>query len=141
MTSEDGAVELRREPLPPLVDLEREWRGLEASAEPSFFTSWHWIGTLLSVLPESARPDLMRGATNGDTVALALVGSRSLRRRGVIRSRGLYLNETGDPVFDGLTIEHNGFLAVSGKEDAALAALTLWFAQIPDAADEFHISG
>lgn len=82
MTSQ-GAVELRRERLPPIGELEHDWRGLEAIAQPSFFTSWHWLGTLLSALPENAQPDLLRGTSGGETVALALVGSRFSRRRGI----------------------------------------------------------
>jgi len=71
----------------------------------------------------SSRLSLIRGTIGGRTVALGILGSRSLRRRGLIRSRGLYLNEIGDPIFDSLSIEHNAFLAAAGMEDAALTAL------------------
>src|SRR5438045_3893259 len=94
-------IVFRREALPGLPGLEREWRALEAVGHPSFFTSWHWIGTLLAAVPPASRPKLLRGTVHGRTVSLALLGSsQTRRRRGLVRSRGLHLNETGDPHFD-----------------------------------------
>ena len=97
----DSEVEFRREALPPAPALERDWRLLEAVSRPSFFISWQWIGTLLDVLPPASRPDLLRGCADGETVALALLGANGSRRRGgLVRSRSLHLNETGDTRFD-----------------------------------------
>jgi hypothetical protein len=122
-----GEVEFRCEALPPPAELECEWRALETTARPSFFTSWHWIGTLLAAVPVAHRPGLLRGVARGSTVALALLGAGVTRRRhGMIRSRGVYLNETGDPCFDALTIEHNGILAAAGREAAAVDAALAW---------------
>lgn len=135
-------VEFRREPLPPLATLEREWRTLEAAARPSFFTSWQWIGTLLAAVPPENQPKLLRGSADGETVALALLGTNHSRRRhGLVRSRALYLNETGDPRFDVLTIEHNGLLAAAPHEAIVWNELSAWFAGLCDEADEFYVSG
>jgi CelD/BcsL family acetyltransferase involved in cellulose biosynthesis len=137
-----GEVAFRREVLPPLVELEREWRSLEAVARPSFFTSWAWIGSLLAAIPAAGRPMLLRGFARGETVALALLGSAVTRRRhGLVRSRRLYLNETGDPRFDAMTIEHNGVLTAAGSEPAAIDALLAWFAGQRGDADELNLSG
>ena len=130
------------EVLPPLAALEREWRSLEAAGNPSFFTSWHWIGTLLSALPPASRPKLLRGSADRKTVSLALLGANETRRRhGLVRSRGLYLNETGDPHFDSLTIEHNGILAAADWEFVVWNELIGWFASLRDDADELHVGG
>ena len=130
------------EDLPPLSELEREWRKLEAVGNPSFFTSWHWIGTLLSALPPASRPKLLRGNAGGETVALALLGAnQTRRRRGLVRSRCLYLNETGDPRFDALTIEHNGILAAAEWELVVWDELIGWFASLRGEADELHVGG
>jgi len=135
-------VEFSHEALPPLVTLEREWRTLEAVARPSFFTSWQWIGTLLAALPPAHRPKLLRGAARGETVALALLGSGvTRRRRGLVRSRALYLNETGDPSIDSITVEHNGILAAAGQEAAVFDSAIAWFADLGDVADELYIGG
>ena len=137
-----GEIEFRREPLPPVAALEREWHALEAAACPSFFTSWHWIGTLLAAMPEASRPQLLRGLAGDRTVALALLGTATTRRRrGLIRSRSLYINETGDPHYDAITIEHNGILAPADLKDAVLAALPGWFAGLRDEVDELHFGG
>jgi CelD/BcsL family acetyltransferase involved in cellulose biosynthesis len=131
-----------REALPGLSGLEREWRTLEAAGHPSFFTSWHWIGTLLAALPPASRPKLLRGMAHGRTVSLALLGANETRRRrGLVRSRGLYLNETGDPRFDALTIEHNGILAAAEWELVVWDQLIGWFASLRREADELHIGG
>ncbi len=97
---------------------------------------------MLAAIPAARRPMLLRGRAEGRTVALALLGSATTRRRhGLIRARGLYLNETGDPRFDAMTIEHNGVLTASGSDPATLDALLAWFAGRRGEADELHLSG
>jgi CelD/BcsL family acetyltransferase involved in cellulose biosynthesis len=141
-TSLPHQIVFRREALPGFSELEREWGSLEAAGHPSFFTSWHWIGTLLAALPPASRPKLLRGTAHGQTVALALLGAnQTRRRRGLVRSHGLYLNETGDPRFDALTIEHNGILAAAEWELVVWDELVRWFAGLPAEADELHIGG
>ena len=137
-----GSIEFRREALPPLAVLETEWRDLERVATPSFFISWHWIGTFLSLLPEGKRPDLLRGSVAGETVALALLGAKLVRRRhGLIRSRAIFLNETGDADYN-LTMEHNGLLAPLRYRQAAMDGLIRWFAEgRAGDADELYVSG
>src|SRR5215467_12627287 len=131
-------IVFRREALPPLSVLEREWRALEATGHPSFFTSWRWIGTL----PPAGRPQLLRGSSQDKTVSLALLGAHEHRRRhGLVRSRALYLNETGDSRFDALTIEHNDILAAAAYEPLIWGELLAWFAELRDEADELHVSG
>jgi CelD/BcsL family acetyltransferase involved in cellulose biosynthesis len=137
-----GEVEFHRETLPPPAALEHEWRTLETVARPSFFTSWHWIGTLLAALPRTQLPSLLRGVAGGRTVALTLLGvAVSRRRNGLVRSRGFYLNETGDAHFDALTIEHNGILAAAEREARVFDAALAWFAGLRAEADELHFSG
>ncbi len=137
-----GEVEFHRETLPPPAALEHEWRTLETLARPSFFTSWHWIGTLLAALPRTQLPSLLRGVADSRTVALALLGvAVSRRRNGLVRSRGFYLNETGDGHFDALTIEHNGILTAADREAAVFNAALSWFAGLREEADELHFSG
>ena len=95
-----------------LDELERDWRRLEDVASPSFFLSWNWIGTLLETVPATARPRLLRGAVDGQTVALAVLGDAEIRRRRVVRARRWILNATGDRRLDCIFLEHNGLLAV-----------------------------
>ena len=125
-----------------MTELEREWRQLQCIGNSSFFTSWHWIGTLLTALPPARRPRLLRGRANGTTIALALLGAHETRRRrGLVRSRGLYLNETGDPAFDSLTIEHNDILAAVEWEPVIWDELIAWFRGLHDDVDELFVAG
>jgi hypothetical protein len=81
-------------------------------------------------------------AARGETVGLALLGAGVTRRRhGLVRSRALYLNETGDRHFDSITIEHNGILAPVGQEATVFDSAIAWFADLGDVADELYISG
>lgn len=90
--------------------LEPEWRALEAESAPSFFLSWAWIGSWLETLPTAARPQILSARQGTATVALGLLCRRDVTRHGFVRSNGVFLNETGDPALDSLTIEHNGLL-------------------------------
>ena len=85
---------------------------------------------------------LLRGHADGDTVALALLGANQTRRRsGLVRSRSLYLNETGDPHFDSPMIEHNAVLTAVGYETAVWEALLSWFAGLGGEVDELYLRG
>lgn len=100
--------------LEPLTDIEalgRHWQALQPQCGGSYFTSWGWIGCWLNALPPRARPQVLQATQDGEVVGLALIGARRRRRHKIIVSRSLFLNETGDPYFDQLTIEHNGVLS------------------------------
>jgi len=142
LVDREVSIEFRREPISSLALLEKEWRRLEGASSPSFFTSWDWIGTLLEALPEAGRPQLLRGSRQGATVALALCGYAIRRRlKGLIRSRTLYINETGQPCFDCITIEHNSFLARADLETAVMASALEWFAGLRGELDELRLAG
>lgn len=86
---------------------EEIWRRLEARARPSYFLSWGWIENWLSCLPHRETPQL---AVLGGGAAATWISRRRLLRHHVIPSRAIYLNATGLPARDELTIEHNGIL-------------------------------
>ena len=102
------------EPLPSLLEVERDWRDLEGRSDRSFFISWSWIGAWLTALPAHIRPELLRVQSQGRTVAMGVLVRRRLWRHGVFLSRALFLNCTGDPDLDSLTIEYNGLLVERG---------------------------
>ena len=98
------------------------WRELESRAEPSFFQSWVWIGNWLATLPDRIKPWLITVRHRGQIAGLGILVQRRVWRRGMIPSNGLYLNVTGDPVLDCLTVEFNGFLADRCVQD------NVWYA-------------
>src|SRR5476649_2339049 len=87
--AESEAVVAQIEPLPPLDQLEPMWRDLEARAEPSFFLSWHWIGTWLA--ESGIQPALLVALRNNVIVGLALIGQDFLRF-GPLRLPRIHLN-------------------------------------------------
>jgi CelD/BcsL family acetyltransferase involved in cellulose biosynthesis len=101
-------TDVRLTPLEDLAQLEREWRELEARADIDFYMSWGWIGTLLR--RSGLRPIILRAVDNGKLVALGFLCANRETRHGWLKSRKLYLNETGEREIDILCIEHNGFL-------------------------------
>jgi CelD/BcsL family acetyltransferase involved in cellulose biosynthesis len=128
-------------PLPRREELEPEWRSLESrSRECSFFTSWCWIGAWLAKLPGGLDPRLVRVESGDRVVGLGVLVPRAVRRRGVLRSSALFLNCTGDPELDELSIEYNGLLAETGLErEVTQQALESLLAQ--EGWDEWFLEG
>lgn len=97
--------------IPDHTALADTWRALERQSDHSIFTSWSWIGPWLAHLPPTVQPHLLHATCDGETVGLAVLTRRRIRQHRVFVSDALFLNETGDPYYDQLTIEHNGILA------------------------------
>ena len=124
-----------------MEDVARQWRQFDRAGTSSFFTSWSWIGTWLELLPPSVTPHLLRVERDGHGCGAAVAVRRNVRRLGIARTRYLHLNETGDPQFDCLTIEHNGFAGLAPDDPGAWQALVDWFGSGAAEADELSISG
>jgi CelD/BcsL family acetyltransferase involved in cellulose biosynthesis len=91
--------------------LETRWRALEATATPSFFQSWSWIGCLAA--ERFPKPRLLAAQIDGRDVALALFNQGRSRLSPVT----LWLGESGIADFDALYVEHNGVLAADGHDN------------------------
>ena len=100
--------------LPALQVLEQKWLTLENQSDCTFFLSWAWIGTWLSLLPETVKLKLFEAQLEGETVGLAVIGEQIIKRSGFVTACGWYLNETGISEYDELTIEHNDILSKNG---------------------------
>jgi CelD/BcsL family acetyltransferase involved in cellulose biosynthesis len=136
-----GGIELSLGPLPALANFERVWTRIGAGERAGFFTSWNWIGTWLKNLPPGLEPLALQASVEGQPVALAVVVRRRSRRRWLIPSRALYLNATGTPEMDCVTIEHNGFVAPAELQPKLWRALLDWFERERLDADELYIGG
>jgi CelD/BcsL family acetyltransferase involved in cellulose biosynthesis len=117
------------------------WRDLAARSEHSYFMSWGWIGTWMHTLPEGIRLMLLRAEDRGRVVGLAIFVPRERLRHGFVRSRQLYLHETGHPDLDELTIEFNGILCERGREADIAAAAMQYFVTEKQDWDELILSG
>ena len=116
--------------LPPLEILQREWQALEPRAQPSFFTSWMWIGTWLASLGSTGNARVIRAERGGVVVGMAVIVLSDARRYGVLPVRTAHLHETGLAACDAITVEYNGFLvdrehATTVARDMALGLLNL----------------
>lgn len=140
MNALDKNIRVQRTALPPLSSLEAEWRDLESRSEHSFFMSWAWIGLWLERLPDDVPRTLLRVEANGRLVALAVVCSRLVKRSGAIFSRAMFVNCTGDPKLDELTIEYNDLLVETGCEADVVRACVEFFAADPGW-DELFLDG
>lgn len=95
------------ERLDPLA-LQELWTDLERRAEITFFLSWFWIGTWVEL---AGAPDfVLIGRAGGEVVCLGLLRKKVQWRHRVLRSRTLFLNQSGNPEEDVICIEYNGFL-------------------------------
>jgi CelD/BcsL family acetyltransferase involved in cellulose biosynthesis len=134
-------MSVRLEPIDDPSALARTWRDLERRGRPSFFQSWAWIGCWLAHLPGEVEPRVLSVSAGGQVVGLAVLVARRTLRHGVVRAKGLYLNETGDPRIDPIGLEYNGILAEAGRAEAIHHGAVAWLAsQVPDW-DELHLGG
>jgi CelD/BcsL family acetyltransferase involved in cellulose biosynthesis len=106
------------------------WRELEETTQ-IYFLRWAWIENWLALLPRRALPRLAVVERDGAPVAAGFLTRRRVLRHGVVPSRALYLNTTGDPALDDIWIEHNHVLG-----DGALADL---IAALPRGWDELYV--
>jgi CelD/BcsL family acetyltransferase involved in cellulose biosynthesis len=110
------------------------WCELEASARPPYFLSWGWVETWLDTLMPSTDLKLHVVRRAGAPIAAFFLGSRKRWRHGLLPSRTLHLNQTGDENYDEICIEHNGFL--SNHEPIPLADIV---SRLPGRWDEMFL--
>jgi hypothetical protein len=123
---EDGAADRVSFSLeqPDQAQLRGWWTDLERRAAPTFFLSWMWIGAWVE--QAGAAHCVLVGRRDGKIVCLGLLRKGVEWRHRAVRSRTIYLNETGNRDEDILYIEHNGFLcdpAVAGLVPRAIGFL------------------
>jgi len=120
----DGANGLVVE-LFPLRDYEalaQAWLSLERLADSTFFSSWAWTGTWISLLPRENWPLVCRVLRAGVPVALAVLGRRCRWRYG-LPFRQVVLNASGIEEYDSIHIEMNQLLALADWQLPAVRAL------------------
>jgi CelD/BcsL family acetyltransferase involved in cellulose biosynthesis len=134
-------MEVTLEPIEALEAVEDCWTRLyKQTSSQSFFLSWAWVGALLRNTPRPRWPALLQVRSGASLIALGLLGASTTWRHRWLRSRGLHLNEIGDPAFDKITIEHSGLLCRAGMELDAVSAVLRHLMQRSDW-DELYLSG
>src|SRR4051812_41634681 len=115
------------------------WDQVSSRPHGSFFTSWTWLGTWLELLPQPQSVRLLT-VRQGDQRGLALLVLRQVRRHQLLTVRQLHFNSTGDPQFDCIFIEHNGFAGI--RPDCSVwQEVGQWFLGDHSGGDELVIPG
>ncbi len=140
MTTSNRPLRVTLLKLPNLTELERDWSDLESRSNRSFFVSWAWIGAWLRALPSNIHPELLRVELEGRTAALGILVRKSVKRSLVLSSRALFLNSTGNPNLDEITMEYNGLLCESGLELEAVQRCVEYLTSQGDW-DEWFVDG
>jgi hypothetical protein len=94
-------------------DVERIWRELDDPVSRSFFTSWAWMENWLACLPRDLVPKLAVIRDQGKPVTAFFLRKVPIVRLGILKSRAIYFNVTGNERLDELLLEYNG---VVGRE-------------------------
>ena len=122
------------------LPLEEWWTDLERRADTTFFLSWSWVSAWLE---QAGAPDfVLAGRADGELVCLGLLRRQTEWRHRFVRSRAIYLHQTGNPGEDAVYIEYNGFL--TDKRFAGIATKAFGFLRSSPCVgkfDEFQIGG
>lgn len=126
------------EPLTDINVLEKDWRTLEKLSECSFFLSWVWIKSWLTVF--NAPCQVVRVIYEGKTVGMALLVESEFNQWNRASSKRIYLHQTGCDMRDQIWIEYNGFLCQGLHKEGVVSAFLSHIATEPDW-DELVIGG
>lgn len=122
---------------PEPAELQRLWMDLEQRSEATFFLSWHWIGSWLA---EAGPPHTVLVGRSGDEiVCLGLLRRAVQRRHRFVRSRTLFLHQTGNEEEDIIYIEYNGFL--TDRRHGNLLTEAVAFLRRAERFDEIDLAG
>lgn len=96
------------EPAIPSEALARDWQAFTGNLSLSYFQSWGWIETwLIALQAHGVEIDVARISDAAGLVGIALVGSQTLPRHRILRSRMRLLFATGEPTSDSVAFEYN----------------------------------
>lgn len=136
---------------------------LESGDNTSYFLSWGWIGNWLESLPEKAKPVFVVLRETEEPLIGFFLGKADMVGAGLLQGkkspvaaaqddeiydsmycgrhlfgrRAWFLNATGNPAFDRLHIEYNGFLSREQRSYELSDILK----NLPDSWDEFYLQG
>lgn len=137
----NGAIAVRLEPITDLASLEKIWAGLDQSGNHSFFVTWTWIGSWLRSLPSLEGIFFLQLFREDRIVGAAVLGLKRAKFRRLVPICQAWLNASGNPDFDCVTIEHNGVASDLAWTGDIWPALESWFATNPLRIDELVLPG
>ena len=121
-------------------EIQHHWLDLQRRADCSFFQSWSWIHNWLDHVVADRQVWLLQVRSGKEMVGLGLFVPAEIRRRLLVRSKALFLNEY--PFADrNMVIESNGILVARGVEQAVHQAVVDYLVHRQPLFDEFHFGG
>ena len=87
--------------------INRIWLDFEKCPSTAYFLSWGWVSNWLHSLPVDVDLKLAVGNEGKAPVWACFLGSRYIVRKHLVPARSLFLNATGIPKVDRLSIEYN----------------------------------
>ncbi|NJN79558.1 MAG: GNAT family N-acetyltransferase [Anaerolineales bacterium] len=86
------------------------WIHLLNRSAYQYFMSWSWVSTWINTLPSDSKIQLHVAYQQDRPLVAFFLGQRNIRKYGILPSRLLSLNSTGDSYYDVLYIEYNSVL-------------------------------
>jgi len=118
--------------------VEKIWMTMLDKCQHSYFTSWGWISTWIKSLPTDSDLEFIVGFRDDNPVLAFFFGQRRTVKYGVLPSRVVSLNTTGNPYYDQLYIEYNSIL-YDGLTESVHKELLDYFGKL--GCDEFILPG
>ncbi len=91
-------------------EIESVWKRLNANSQHSFFLSWGWVENWITALPKNSPVTCVVFFENDVPTIAFFLGQSQLTRKKIFTSRGLFLNATGNAIYDELCVEYNAVL-------------------------------
>jgi CelD/BcsL family acetyltransferase involved in cellulose biosynthesis len=119
--------------------IKAHWLDLQERADCSYFQSWGWIGTWLEQVAIGLQPVVIKVWANDNLVGIGLFVLADIRRRFIIHSKAMFLNEY---LLDGknMVIEYNGLLSERGHEEAVNTETVMYLLKEFKGQDEFYFN-
>jgi CelD/BcsL family acetyltransferase involved in cellulose biosynthesis len=137
----NGAITVCLEPITDLAPLERIWTNLDQTGTHSFFVAWTWIGSWLRSLPDLNGIFFLQLLRENQIVGAAILTVRAARFRRLVPIQQAWLNASGSPKLDCVTIEHNGVASNLDWASEIWPALESWLSANPRQLDELVLPG
>lgn len=97
-------------PLSEFIKTKNIWQSIEKNADNSFYLSWEWMGNWLGCLTGTENITFIYAEFNQQPVFCYFLGLKKGIQSKIIYCNRAYLNRTGNPQKDQITLEHNGIL-------------------------------
>ena len=120
-----------------LKEIREIWTQLSSESNNSYFLSWGWMENWIKSLPNHNQIMFIVIYENKAPCIAFFLGKNKITRNHIIKSRGLFLNTSGLPLFDSPLIEYNSMIYKRERDFSLEEILNV----LPEEWDEFFMPG